>query len=105
MKKVYKLSTGGELPAHFANAVYNEDTSQTAAYKKLISYNKKITYAQFCCNIRLQKDETSRTRLTVGVNLPEYDGKTSTETTSLETFKFYLNITISTKDANYVAAC
>ena len=36
-------ATGAKLPAHFANAVYNEDTGQRLDYKKLINYNKKKT--------------------------------------------------------------
>ena len=42
--------------------------------------------------------------MTVGSNLLEYDGKTSTETASLETIKIHLNSTISTKNAKYAAA-
>ena len=99
--------TGAKLPAHFANAVFDEDTGQILDYKKLINHNKKetrewwqqssanefgrlmkgagrnkdgtqrvtgsdtfhfihkknvpkgkkITYARFCCDVRLQKDE------------------------------------------------
>ena len=73
-------------------------------HKKDAPKRKKITYAQFCCDIRLQKDEINRTRLTVGGNLLEYKGKTSTESASLETIKIHLNSTISTKDAKYAAA-
>ena len=42
--------------------------------------------------------------MTAGGNLLEYNGKTSTETASLETIKIHLNSTISTKNAKYVAA-
>ena len=41
MKKGYKSATGGELPAHLADAVYDEDTGQMLDYKKLINHNKK----------------------------------------------------------------
>ena len=61
-------------------------------------------YARFCCDVRLQKDKINRTRMMVGGNLPEYDGKTSTETASQETIKIHLNSTISTKNAKYAAA-
>ena len=30
-----------------------------------VTNGKKIAYAQFCCNIRLQREEINRTRLTV----------------------------------------
>ena len=146
--------TGAKFPAHFANAVFDEDTGQMLDYKKLINHNKKetrewwqklsanefgkllkgvgkhedgtqrvtgsdtfhfikqmqvpigkkVTYAQFCCDVRLQKDDINRTRLTVGGDRLTYDGKTSTEIAGLETIKIHHNSTISTKDAKYAAA-
>ena len=36
-------ATGARLPAHFANAVFDEDTVQILDYKKLINHNKKET--------------------------------------------------------------
>ena len=70
-----------------------------------IPIGKKITYARFCCDVRLlQKDDINRTRLTVGGDRLEYDGKTSTKTAGLETIKIHLNSTILTKDAKYAAA-
>ena len=74
-------------------------------HKKDVPQGKKVTYARFVCDIRLQKDEINRTRLTVGGgNLLEYEGKTSTESAGLETIKIHLNSTISTPDAKYAAA-
>ena len=73
-------------------------------HKKDVPKGKKITYARFCCDVRLHKDKINRKRLTVGGNLLEYEGKTSTESASLETIKIHLNSTISTKDAKYAAA-
>ena len=35
--------TGAKLSAHFANAVFDEDTGQMLDYKKLINHNKKET--------------------------------------------------------------
>ena len=52
-------------------------------HKKDVLKGNKITYAQFCCDIRLQKDKINRTRLTEGGNLLEYKGKTSTKSASL----------------------
>lgn len=65
---------------------------------------KKITYARFCCDVRLQKVDINQTRLTVGGDRLKYDGNTSTETEELETIHIHLNSTISTKDAKYVVA-
>ena len=69
-----------------------------------VSIGKIITYTQFCCDVRLQKDDINQTRLTVGGDWLEYDGKTSTETVGLEMIKIHINSTISTKDTKYAAA-
>ena len=69
-----------------------------------VPIGKKVTYALFCCDIRLQKDDINQTRLTVGGNRLPYNRKTSTETAGLETIKIHLNSTISTKDAKCAAA-
>ena len=42
MNKAY-TRTGAKIPAHFANAVFDEDTGQILDYKKLINHNKKET--------------------------------------------------------------
>ena len=89
-----------------------EDSTQRVKGSDIVNFvrrmnvpiGKKITYAQSCCDVRLQKDEINQTRLTVGEDRLEYDGKTSTETAGLETIKIHLNSTISTKDAKYAAA-
>jgi hypothetical protein len=67
-----------------------------------IPKNKKVTYARFVCDLRLQKDEIHRTRMTAGGDRLDYDGKKSTETASLETPKFHLNSVISTKRARHL---
>ena len=65
---------------------------------------KKITYARFCCDISLQKDNINQTRLTVGGDRLKFNGKTSTDIGGLGIFKIHLNSTISTKDVKYATA-
>ena len=81
---------------HNADGIQRVKGSDTFHFihKKNVPKGKKIMYARCCCDIRLQKDEINRTRLTIGADRLEYDGKTSTETASLETIKIYLNSTI-----------
>ena len=55
---------------------------------------KQITHARFASEIMLQKVETHQTRLTAGRNLIKYEGKTSTDTSGLETIKIHINSTI-----------
>ena len=63
---------------------------------------KKVSYARTVCMIRPKKDEKNRTRITVGGDQLEYDGKVATETSSLETAKLHINSTISTPGAKYM---
>jgi hypothetical protein len=71
-------------------------------HKHIIPKNKKVAYARFVCDLRLQKDEIHRTRITAGGDRLPYDGKTSTETASLETTKIHTNSVISTKGARHL---
>jgi hypothetical protein len=80
------------------------------AHSKNLSYTrnppegKKITYAQFVSEIRLQKAEIHHTRLTAGGDQHDYEGKASTDTAGLETIKIHINSTISRskKGARYL---
>jgi hypothetical protein len=60
---------------------------------------RTVTYARVCCDIRPQKEEVNRTRVTVGGNLIDYPGKVSTDTAGLTTAKLVMNSTISTSGA------
>lgn len=62
------------------------------------------TYARFVCSLRPQKSEVERTRLTVGGNLIQYTGRTSSPTADLTTFKLQVNSTLSTPGAKNVCA-
>ena len=89
----------------------NEDSTQRVKWSDIINFIRrmhvlieKMTYARFCCDVQLQKDNIDCTRLTVGGDRLKYNGKTSTETAGLETIKMHINSTISTKDAKYATA-
>ena len=53
-------------------------------HKKDIPKGKKITYACSYYDICLQKDDINRTRMIIGGNYLQYDGKTSTEIAGLD---------------------
>ena len=61
--------------------------------------NKRPTYARFVADIRPQKEEQHRVRLTIGGNLIQYDGDVSSPTGSLTTYKMHCNDIISTPGA------
>eukprot|EP00978_Attheya_sp_CCMP212_P015890 scaffold41124_cov54-Attheya_sp.AAC.2 len=59
-------------------------------HKQNVPKGKIVTYAQFVADIRPQKDEPHRMRLTVGGDRLPYDRKKSTETAGLETTKILI---------------
>jgi hypothetical protein len=69
--------------------------------KQQVPKGKIVTYARFVADIRPQKDEPNRMRLTAGGDRLPYDGKKSTETAGLETTKILLNSVISTPGARF----
>ena len=64
--------------------------------------DRKATYANFVVDIRPEKEETHRVRLTVGGNLIEYPGNVSTETADLTTAKILFNSIISTPNERFL---
>ena len=48
-------------------------------HKHQVPRNKKVRYPGFCCDIRSQKEETRRVRMTVGGDRLDYSGNTATE--------------------------
>ena len=69
--------------------------------KKLVPKHIIVTYARFVEDIRPQKDEISRMRLTAGGKILEYVGKNSTESSVLETTKILVNCVISNPEARF----
>jgi hypothetical protein len=67
-----------------------------------IPSGRKATYVKYVCNIRPQKTEKHRTRITVGGNLINYPGNTSTPTADMTTAKLLINSTISQPDAKWL---
>ena len=63
--------------------------------------NRRPTYARFVCEIRPQKTEQERTRLTVGGNLIDYPDTVTTRTCNLVTFKLHINSTLSRPNRKY----
>ena len=65
---------------------------------------KKVTYPKIVCDIRLNKSETHRTRITVGGNLLDYAGTLTTPTSIITTAKCLFNSVVSTPAAKCVLA-
>ena len=69
--------------------------------KSVIPSHKKATYARIVSEIRPQKDDPFRIRITVGGNLIYYPHDKSQPTADLTTVKLHINSTISTPGAKY----
>ena len=67
--------------------------------KSTVPKNKKVTYGRLVCDIKENKTETHRTRLTVGGNLLDFAGLLSTFTATVTTAKCLFNSVISTPGA------
>jgi hypothetical protein len=64
--------------------------------------DRTVTYGRIVVDIRPQKEEQERTRLTVGGNLIDYPGDCSTKTAGLTTAKVLFISTISTPQARFM---
>jgi hypothetical protein len=63
--------------------------------KSQVPAKRKVTYANFVCNIRPQKSETHRVRMTAGGDKLDYPGDASSPTVSMLDSKIHINSTIS----------
>jgi hypothetical protein len=60
-----------------------------------------VTYTKVVCEVRSQKEDPNRTRITIGGNRICYPGDTGTRTGSLEVVKLQANSVLSTLDARF----
>jgi hypothetical protein len=67
--------------------------------KSQVSKGKRVTYARTVEAVRPEKEEINRVRITVGGNLLDYLGETSTEAASIEITKLLINSVLSTPGA------
>jgi hypothetical protein len=77
------------------------ETLRFIAYDK-VPKSKRATYARIVSEIRPQKPDPYRVRITVGGNLIDYPGDKSQPTADLTTAKLLLNSVISTPDARFM---
>ena len=64
---------------------------------------KDVTYGQFVCTVRPEKEESNRTRFTVGGDRINYPGAVATPTAEMLVAKMLFNSSvISTKGARFM---
>ena len=70
--------------------------------KPSLPADRKVTYARMVATICLHNTKVNRVRVTVGGDILDYPGATTTNCTRLTTTKCLLNSTISTPDARFM---
>ena len=73
-------------------------------YRKDVPRNKQVTYPRYVVDVRPEKSEPYRTRITAGGDKIDYDGNVTTHTASMETIKMHWNSVVSTPGAKYCTA-
>jgi hypothetical protein len=102
-QKIWSHSAANEF-GRLAQGIRNIPGTDTIKFihKTEVPKGQVVTYGRFVCDIRPQKEEKERTRLTVGGNLIDYPGKVSAPTANLTTYKLHCNDVISTPGAKAV---
>ena len=72
--------------------------------KDQVPKGRTVTYTRIVCELRPQKEEVHRTRLTVGGNLIHYPGNVSTPACGLTSAKILFNSVVSTPGAKFCTA-
>jgi hypothetical protein len=87
--------------ANEINRLYNTNTIRFIQ-RSNIPKGRKVTYGSFVVDIKDQKEEKERTRLTVRGDQIERPGDKSTRTADLTTAKILINSVISTLGAKFL---
>jgi hypothetical protein len=99
-KPRYKIkwmrSTANEI-----NRLYNTNTIRFIL-RSNIPKGRTVTHDSFVVDIKEDKEEKERTRLTIGGDQIEYPGEKSTRTAGLTTTKILINSVISTLGAKFL---
>ena len=89
----------GRLTQGVANRIEGTNTMYFIPKDEVPFATKKVTYPKIVCDIRNNKAETHRTRITVGGNLLDYAGTLTTPTATITTAKCLFNSVVSTPGA------
>jgi hypothetical protein len=82
--------------------VQGTNTFRPIQYQDIPSTRRHdITYTKVVCEVRPQKEDPNRTRITIGGNRICYPGDTGTRTGSLELVKLQVNSVLSTPNAMF----
>ena len=93
---------GRDATAPTKQRVAGTDTFRPIKYENIpYDHRTDITYSRVVCEVRPQKEDPNRTRITIGGNRICYPGDCGTKTAALETVKLILNSTLSRPTARF----
>ncbi len=101
--KLGRLCQGiGSGAAPTGQRVAGTNTFYIIDYKGILSHkHKEICHTMVLCEVRPEKDDPDRTRITIGGNRICYPGNLGTNTASLELVKLLFNSVLSRKGARF----
>jgi hypothetical protein len=103
-KETWTHSFANEL-GHLAQGVANHENGTNTMFficNDQVPKGQTAAYGRIVCELRPQKAEVKRTRLTIGGNLIDYPGKVSPKTVGLTTAKLVFNSIVSTPNARFM---
>jgi hypothetical protein len=100
LQPLWKRGFGNEVGRLF-QGIRNIQGTNTCFFVELknIPKDRQITYGKKLCDYKPHRKEKERVRLKVGGDRLDYSGDTAISTADITTFNFFINSTLSTKDA------
>ena len=104
-RKIWERSFENEL-AQLAQGIRGVKGTNTVIFilKSQVPKYKKVTYCKIVCEVKPEKEEKERTRLTVGGNLLDFTENLSAPKASVTTAKCVFNSVVSTPGARCLLA-
>ena len=94
----------GQLAQGIPGVVEGTDTFHFMKYDNIPSDRKKdVTYARICCNLRPEKEDPYRVRITVGGDRINYPFDVGTPTADMQLVKLLFNSVVSTPNAKFMS--
>ena len=94
----------GRLAQGIPGVVEGTDTFNFIKYEQIPNERKPdVTYARICCNLRPEKEDPYRVRITVGGDRINYPFDVGTPTADMQLVKLLFNSIISTPNAKFMS--
>ena len=104
-RKVWELYFANEL-VQLAQGIRTGKGTNTVIFipKTRVTKDKKVIYGKIVCEVKPEKEDKERTRLTLGGNLLDFTVNIGASTASVTTANFFFNSVVSTPGARCLLA-